>query len=162
MGEWSKGIPHGFGTYLWRTKRERYRGKIKHGLRHGRGVHQFQDGSVYDGIWEDDVIEGRGIMSFASGDTYCGDWHQVGTSTNSSVGWVWCGKTKILKQAHKHGLLFLCQFYELRHLKMHTGFVGCDYVMWFGQYTGTAVLVSLFGCTQPILVAELGVCALCV
>ena len=34
--------------------------------------------------------------------------------------------------------------------KMHTGFVECGYVVWFGQHTETAFLVSLFGCTQPI------------
>ena len=33
---------------------------------------------------------------------------------------------------------------------MHTGFVGCGYIVWFGQYTEIAFLVSLFGYTQPI------------
>ena len=32
---------------------------------------------------------------------------------------------------------------------MHTGFVGCGYIVWFGQYTEIAFLVSLFGFTTP-------------
>ena len=35
---------------------------------------------------------------------------------------------------------------------MHTGFVGRGYIVWFGQYTEIAFLVSLFGYTQPISV----------
>ena len=54
------------------------------------------------------------------------------------------GKTKILNNT-----LFLCQLWELRHLKMHNGCVGCGFVVWFGQYTDIAFLVSLFGDTQP-------------
>ena len=44
---------------------------------------------------------------------------------------------------------FLCQFYELRHLKLYTAFVACVYIVWFGQYTEIAFLVSLFVCAMP-------------
>ena len=48
------------------------------------------------------------------------------------------GNDKILKHAQ-----WLCQFYELRKLKTHTGVEGCAFVAWFGQYTDTAFLLSL-------------------
>ena len=61
----------------------------------------------------------------------------------------WLGKTKILKHTR-----FLCQFYELRHLKMHIAFVGCVYIVWFGQYTEIAFLASLFGCAVPAYIVS--------
>ena len=57
------------------------------------------------------------------------------------------GDTKILQHAQ-----FLCQFYELRKLNMHTGY---GFVAWFGQYAAIAFLVPLFGFTQPITYLDL-------
>ena len=50
-------------------------------------------------------------------------------STLSSTAW---GRPKCSSSTH---VLFfcLCQFYELRHLAMHTGGGGCSYMAWFGQ-----------------------------
>ena len=55
-------------------------------------------------------------------------------------------------------LLFLYQFYELRHLKMQTGFgfVGCGYVAWFGQYTGRDCISSFAFWLYPANTLVLG------
>jgi hypothetical protein len=56
-----------------------YRGTLYDGiglLRHGTGVMKYNDGSVYSGAWDMNVIEGTGVMKYADGSTYDGLWHQ--------------------------------------------------------------------------------------
>ena len=46
----------------------------KDGLRHGKGVQNWPDGSKYEGYWENDMANGRGRLIHADGDVYEGQW----------------------------------------------------------------------------------------
>ena len=57
------------------------------GLRHGRGVQNWTDGSKYEGYWKNDMANGRGRLIHADGDVYEGEWlndkaHGKGTYTH--------------------------------------------------------------------------------
>ncbi|KAI8911332.1 hypothetical protein DFJ77DRAFT_550043 [Powellomyces hirtus] len=57
--------------------RKVYAGEWRYDLRHGRGTCFYDDGSMYDGMWEGDVREGWGRLQFASDKSiYEGEWHQ--------------------------------------------------------------------------------------
>ena len=53
---------------------DRYRGQIRNGNRHGRGVYTWADGGSYDGEWLDGDFHGRGVRIFANGNRYEGDY----------------------------------------------------------------------------------------
>ena len=53
---------------------DRYRGQIRNGKRHGRGVYTWADGGSYDGEWLDGDFHGRGVRIFANGNRYEGDY----------------------------------------------------------------------------------------
>ena len=36
----------------------------------------YHDGSIYDGMWDDDYRKGHGVMRYASGDVYDGNWSE--------------------------------------------------------------------------------------
>jgi len=46
----------------------------KDGLRQGRGVQIWHDGSKYEGYWSNDMANGRGRLIHADGDIYEGEW----------------------------------------------------------------------------------------
>ena len=41
---------------------------------HGKGKLVFPDGSVYDGLWEDNKRSGSGVMIWPDGHRYEGEW----------------------------------------------------------------------------------------
>ena len=43
-------------------------------MRHGKGVHKYCDGEVYDGDWKDDNRHGKETIAHPDGVTYEGDW----------------------------------------------------------------------------------------
>ena len=52
-----------------------YQGQwTKEGLRHGRGVQVWKDGSKYEGYWKNDMANGRGRLIHSDGDVYEGEW----------------------------------------------------------------------------------------
>lgn len=53
---------------------ERYEGQVYKGLKHGRGLYTWQDGTVYLGNWSNDLEHGYGEKLFANGDVYRGNW----------------------------------------------------------------------------------------
>ena len=53
---------------------DRYRGEIRNGQRHGRGVYTWTDGASYDGEWRDGDFHGRGVRTWANGNRYEGDF----------------------------------------------------------------------------------------
>jgi len=53
---------------------ERYEGQILKGLKHGRGIYTWQDGTVYIGYWNNDLEHGYGEKLYANGDVYRGYW----------------------------------------------------------------------------------------
>jgi len=46
----------------------------KMGLRHGRGLQIWPDGSKYEGYWKNDTANGKGRLIHADGDVYEGNW----------------------------------------------------------------------------------------
>ena len=46
----------------------------REGLRQGRGVQVWHDGSKYEGYWSNDMANGRGRLIHADGDIYEGEW----------------------------------------------------------------------------------------
>jgi hypothetical protein len=51
----------------------KYDGKMRQGLRHGRGTCVWEDGSRYEGMWREGLMHGKGTMTY-QGHTYVGDW----------------------------------------------------------------------------------------
>lgn len=79
VGEWVEGKPAGFGTFWKRMPNKQklvkqYAGQWLNGQQHGRGVHYYPDGSVYDGHWRNGLRSGVGIMSYADGSVYEGSF----------------------------------------------------------------------------------------
>jgi hypothetical protein len=52
--------------------RGRFIGEWKYNMRHGYGIQQWHDGSVYDGEWQEDKRDGHGTMTWADGQSYTG------------------------------------------------------------------------------------------
>jgi hypothetical protein len=79
----------------------------KDGVRHGRGVQIWPDGSKYEGYWKCDMANGRGRLIHADGDVYEGEWvndkaHGNGLYTHMD-GAQYNGEWKEDKQ-HGHGV----------------------------------------------------------
>lgn len=52
-----------------------YKGQwSKEGLRQGRGIQLWPDGSKYEGYWLNDMANGRGRLIHSDGDVYEGEW----------------------------------------------------------------------------------------
>jgi hypothetical protein len=51
-----------------------YQGRFVEGLKDGRGVLLFWDGSNYVGNFAKDTFEGRGVLKYENGDVYDGGW----------------------------------------------------------------------------------------
>jgi len=69
----------GKGTRVYANK-ESYQGDWKRqgswklGIKRGHGVYKFENGTVYDGQWDDDCMEGEGRCVYWNGDVYQGNW----------------------------------------------------------------------------------------
>ena len=51
-----------------------YRGCMKNGVREGKGIYFYSDGSRYEGKWKKGVKEGTGTYFYANGNRYEGEW----------------------------------------------------------------------------------------
>ena len=52
-----------------------YKGQwTKDGLRQGKGIQIWQDGSKYEGYWANDMANDKGRLIHADGDIYEGEW----------------------------------------------------------------------------------------
>ena len=47
---------------------------VKENMRHGAGIQVWNDGSIYEGLWEHDKAAGPGRLIHADGDVYEGNW----------------------------------------------------------------------------------------
>ena len=66
-----------------------YKGDLRNGKKHGRGVQIYADKSRYEGTWKNDMAHGYGKLEFANGDVYEGTWlndkaHGNGTYKHAS------------------------------------------------------------------------------
>lgn len=96
--EENNGHSHNTQTY---PHGESYAGECKNGLRHGKGIYYFSDGSWVQGTWENDKLsgnatfyhaqhqrtdqgtfcgtarKGRGMMTWKDGNIYKGTWNDT-------------------------------------------------------------------------------------
>jgi hypothetical protein len=52
----------------------RYKGEMREGKSHGRGIGTDAEGARYEGDWRDGKIHGRGILTWANGSRYEGEF----------------------------------------------------------------------------------------
>ncbi|KAJ0976168.1 hypothetical protein J5N97_018133 [Dioscorea zingiberensis] len=72
-GDWSGGMPHGAGKYLW-TDGCMYEGEWRGGRTSGRGRFSWPCGATYEGEFKSGFMDGVGTYTGSSGDTYRGGW----------------------------------------------------------------------------------------
>ena len=65
-GDLLKGIRHGKGVYKY-DDGTTYTGNWVHGKKHGQGRLEMASGEVYDGEWKDDKMHGYGVHLFPMG-----------------------------------------------------------------------------------------------
>lgn len=96
-GQWEKHHLVGTGTITnWKhftklnaEKAGEYTGEIKDGKRHGKGIVKYEDGSYYDGEWDNNIYHGQGTLKTSAG-TYTGAFKNgkkngYGTLTNKTI-----------------------------------------------------------------------------
>lgn len=69
-GEFYDDIPHGSGQIEYVNK-DTYKGEFKEGKRDGRGVYYFSEGTVYEGIWQNNY-KTQGELTLFNGDRFKG------------------------------------------------------------------------------------------
>ena len=72
-GDLLKGIRHGKGVYKY-DDGTTYTGNWVHGKKHGQGRLEMASGEVYDGEWKDDKMHGYGVHLFPDGATFEGQY----------------------------------------------------------------------------------------
>jgi len=79
VGDWENDFQNGFGVHTWledhkegRLLRNRYVGFWKQGMRHGKGVFFYSNGSKYVGEWKENMKDGNGTFTFEDGNEYTG------------------------------------------------------------------------------------------
>lgn len=61
----STGLPHGRGTQHYAVSGMKWEGRFYHGLRHGKGILSFRDGSYIKGRWTRDELQGFAVYRMA-------------------------------------------------------------------------------------------------
>ena len=82
---WFKNNKPFSGDFFWPSY-ERYSGEFLNGVPHGKGIKTFPDGSLSDGIWENNVMV-RGIKKYSQGDTYEGEFKGNNRHGNGKYTW---------------------------------------------------------------------------
>ncbi|MBP1989558.1 MORN repeat-containing protein [Paenibacillus eucommiae] len=62
--------------YIELEANETYKGQISNGMKSGKGVYRWSDGTKYEGQWYKDSEYGFGIKEYANGDCYRGEWKE--------------------------------------------------------------------------------------
>ena len=72
IGEFNKGQPHGFGTFMYAGRK--YVGEWKNGKQHGEGTYMYVNGDRYVGEWKKGLRHGSGTFTYSSGKFEKGIW----------------------------------------------------------------------------------------
>ena len=64
-----------------------YEGKYKSGLRNGKGIMKWKDGSLYTGQWKTGNIHGQGTFRYKDGSQYRGEWRNGKRSGIGTIIW---------------------------------------------------------------------------
>ncbi len=75
-GHWEDGKLCGIANELDPKAKTHYRGEMKNGVKQGRGVLKFSDGSEYDGEFINNKMTGKGKKKWADNRVYEGDWFE--------------------------------------------------------------------------------------
>mmetsp|Transcript_42238 Transcript_42238/g.108766 ORF Transcript_42238/g.108766 Transcript_42238/m.108766 type:complete len:242 (-) Transcript_42238:35-760(-) len=51
-----------------------YKGMVRDGKKHGKGLYDFSSGTIYQGEWKNNKMSGLGAMYYENGATYEGEW----------------------------------------------------------------------------------------
>jgi hypothetical protein len=67
---------HGKGilSFLHGPNQYRYEGDFRNGLKAGKGICLYRNGSRYEGDYKSNLKEGKGVISYVNGDRYEGDF----------------------------------------------------------------------------------------
>lgn len=104
-----------------------YRGEIKDGKEHGRGIMEFPDGEVYEGEWKDGDMHGHGRIECPNGAVYEGEWKDGDMHGKGKVrmggGYTWEG---YFADGWPHGIGWVKQPGQVPYVeeKNHGKFVG--------------------------------------
>ena len=86
-GQVRRGIPHGRGLYTWASG-SRYEGEFRDGKRHGRGTITYYDGRRFEGEWGDDKwLGGREVASQQAEQPKGGDQQRGDISGDKGALW---------------------------------------------------------------------------
>jgi hypothetical protein len=73
-GTWEDGKLNGIAVEFDKRANTQYRGQMRNGVKHGKGVLKFGDGSEYEGDFDNNKITGKGKKKWADNRVYEGDW----------------------------------------------------------------------------------------
>merc|ERR1712168_530706 len=67
-GEWSNGLRHGTGLYVWKEQSERDEGTWEKGMKQGTGVFTYPNGDVFTGPYVNGNRQGKGELVKVDGE----------------------------------------------------------------------------------------------
>jgi len=85
VGEWEKGVRHGYGVMDDIMAGEKYMGMWVAGVRHGRGCVVNSDGIYYEGNFVSNKLTGGGTMIFEDGAVYEGEFAGAGEFNGKGI-----------------------------------------------------------------------------
>jgi len=71
-----EGKRQGEGEYYCAVDKSSYKGRWSNGVKEGKGVLTFANGSIYEGQFSKGLRHGYGKMKYPSGNEYEGSWVQ--------------------------------------------------------------------------------------
>lgn len=85
IGEWDRGVRHGYGVLEDIMSGEKYMGMWLAGLRHGKGCVVNSDGIYYEGNFVANKLTGGGTMIFEDGAVYEGEFYGAGEFSGKGI-----------------------------------------------------------------------------
>lgn len=102
-GRCKRGMAHGYGVAEGKCK---YEGYFKKGKKEKEGKYYFQDGGVYEGEFEDDMMHGKGKLTDSNGQVISGYWkfgEYVGEERERFIGYKIYTKANVEPRISKVG-----------------------------------------------------------
>ena len=103
-GHWEDGKLNGIANEIDPIANTQYRGEMRNGIKHGKGVLKFGDGSEYEGDFSNNKMTGKGRKKWVDNRVYEGDWVEGKMEGHGTFTWE-DGKRFIgsYHQNRKHG-----------------------------------------------------------
>jgi hypothetical protein len=74
VGDFSDDLPNGKGTLEDYEKGFKYDGDMINGIKEGKGILKYTDGTIYNGDFKSDLFNGYGVLKFKDGKHYEGEF----------------------------------------------------------------------------------------